>query len=158
MSRERENLRFIDLHSVEVDASLAVTWRALGDLITSFGSNPAWRLGAALLGCRERESLGAADHVGSTIPGFRVIRSEESSVLELEGSHRFSEFTLTFRLDSLESNGSIIAAESRASFPGLHGAAYRALVVGSHGHRVAVGRLLMSVKDMAESRDVDKPT
>jgi hypothetical protein len=44
----------------------------------------------------------------------------------------------------------VLRAESRATFPGLAGAAYRLLVVRSGGHVVAVRRLLSAVRRRAE--------
>jgi hypothetical protein len=43
-----------------------------------------------------------------------------------------------------------VRAETRAAFPGLQGRAYRALVIGTRGHVLAVRRLLRAVKARAE--------
>ena len=68
----------------------------------------------------------------------------------LEGEHRFSRYALIFRLEALPGERSRVRAESRAAFPGLHGRAYRALVIGTRGHVVAVNRLLRAVRARAE--------
>lgn len=141
-----DTLPFIDVHSVVVDASVDDTWRGLVRVLASNGSNPLWLISAAVLGCAERSVRGAPDRVGSTIPGFHVARSEAPLVLRLEGRHRFSEYGLEFRISPLHHRRSEICAETRAAFPGTQGDVYRALVVGSHGHAIAMWRLLELLK------------
>lgn len=64
------------------------------------------------------------------------------------GRHRFSRYALTFRLRDAGA-ATVVTAESRAEFPGVTGTAYRALVVGSGGHVVAVRRMLARVASEA---------
>ena len=87
---------------------------------------------------------------GSTITGFRVTRAVAPDELVLEGEHRFSRYALIFHLEALPHDRCRLRAETRASFPGLRGRAYRALVIGTHGHLVAVKRLLRAVQVGAE--------
>ena len=68
----------------------------------------------------------------------------------LEGEHRFSRYALIFHLDPLPGGRSRVRAETRAAFPGLRGRAYRALVIGTRGHVLAVKRLLRAVRARAE--------
>ena len=72
-------------------------------------------------------------------------------VLALEGRHAFSVYALVFRIAPVGSGSSRLAAESRASFPGPHGRLYRALVIGSRGHVLAVRRILGRVAKRAEA-------
>jgi hypothetical protein len=72
------------------------------------------------------------------------------SQLVLAGRHRFSHYTLTFRLQQIEPERTRLSAESRASFPGVAGGVYRLLVVRSGGHVVAVRRLLAGMKRRVE--------
>jgi hypothetical protein len=71
--------------------------------------------------------------------------------LALEGEHRFSRYELTFRTDRLAQDRSRLRAETRADFPGPAGRVYRALVIGTRGHVVAVRRMLVATKRHAEA-------
>lgn len=144
-----EPLPYIDEHRVTVDASPEVVWRALGEAVSrSFGSRaePVTRL----LGARHHASAGDPLTAGATVPGFRVARAEPARELALEGSHRFSRYALVFRIDALGPERSRLRAETRAVFPGPHGRVYRALVIGTRGHVLAVRRMLAGVRRRAE--------
>jgi hypothetical protein len=80
---------------------------------------------------------------------FRIVRSAAPSALVLRGEHRFARYELAFRIDGEAE--STVRADTRAAFPGALGRAYRAAVIGSGGHRIAVGRLLSAIKRRAES-------
>jgi hypothetical protein len=94
---------------------------------------------------------GLAGEEGSTIVGFRVARSEAPVELALVGRHRFSRYALIFRIDDLGGARSRLRAISRAEFPGVAGAAYRALVIGSRMHVRAVRSILAAVRRRAEA-------
>jgi hypothetical protein len=66
----------------------------------------------------------------------------------LTGEHRFSRYSLTFTL-TRRPDATVLSARTHAQFPGLHGQAYRDLVITSQGHRVLVQRLLRSVRRRA---------
>jgi hypothetical protein len=83
---------------------------------------------------------------GATIAGFRITEFTEPAVLTLEGQHLFSRYALSFALSPHPTGGSRLAAESRAEFPGPHGAAYRLLVISSGFHARGVRHLLTSVR------------
>lgn len=68
----------------------------------------------------------------------------------LVGSHRFSAYALVFRLDELDDRHTRLRAETRALFPSIKGAVYRALVIGTRGHVLVTRRLLCAVKRHAE--------
>jgi hypothetical protein len=93
---------------------------------------------------------GPREEPGSTFAGFHVAHSERPRRWCLDGAHRFSRYALEFRLDELAPDRTYLCAETRAVFPGLDGAFYRMLVIGSGGHREAVRRMLLSVKRRAE--------
>jgi hypothetical protein len=78
-----------------------------------------------------------------------VARSEPPREIALEGSHRFSRYRLAFEIEPAES-GSRIRAVTHAEFPGIRGALYRAMVVGSGGHRIVTTRILRSIARRAE--------
>jgi len=82
--------------------------------------------------------------VGDTIPGFGVVALEPRRSLVLRGAHRFSRYELRFELTD-SGPGSVLHAHTSAIFPGAAGAAYRALVIGTGGHRLAVRSLLARV-------------
>jgi hypothetical protein len=57
---------------------------------------------------------------------------------------------LEFSTAASENAATILRGESRAEFPRLRGKAYRALVIGTRGHVVAMRWLLRSIKQRAE--------
>jgi hypothetical protein len=84
-----------------------------------------------------------------TLPGFAVARAHPPERLELRGEHRFSRYALVFELDSADGSRCTLRAQTWAEFPGITGRAYRAAVIGTHGHRVVVRRLLRRVASRA---------
>ncbi len=82
--------------------------------------------------------------------GFRVASASAGEALALVGTHRFSRYSLTFRLDAAGAGRTRVAAETRAAFPGLRGTIYRGIVIGSRGHVVLVRRMLRAVRSRAE--------
>ncbi|MEU1864550.1 hypothetical protein [Streptomyces gardneri] len=81
---------------------------------------------------------------GAVFPGFRVVRVVPGRELALEGRHRFSVYSLVFRIEELTDGRTRLRAESRAAFPGVAGWVYRALVIGSGGHAAGMRRMLAS--------------
>lgn len=146
-----QSLPFVDEHAVEVAASADQVWQALiGTLERSFDRPGAGRY-ARLVGCADTER---SDHddlsLGSTVPGFHVAALEQGSGLVLAGRHRFSSYLLSFHLDEVGAGRTRLRAETRASFRGVGGRAYRALVIGSRAHRLLVRRLLDGMRRRAE--------
>jgi hypothetical protein len=124
----------LDEHAVDIDAPRAVVWSALLDWrAATFGAISARRV-AALLGCAD-------------VGGFHVAEEVPESVLRLAGRHRFATYELSFRL----TGSTRLIAESRASFPGLAGSVYRALLLGTHGLLLAVRRMLGEIKRRSEA-------
>ncbi len=147
-----EELPPVDEHGTLVLAPQQVVWEALLAVAAGSFSTGMTERGARALGCAQTEASGAIDRIGSTVPGFIVTRVIEPAVLALEGRHRFSRYGLVFRLEPTKDDRTLLRAETRASFPGLKGGVYRALVIGTRGHVVQVNRILRAVRRRAESR------
>ena len=96
------------------------------------------------------EASGEAGEIGATIPGFIVSRSVAPAVLALVGEHRFARYALIFRIDETAAGPVRLRAETRAEFPGRRGRVYRALVIGTKGHRLIVRSVLRSIRNAAE--------
>lgn len=151
MQTDADRLPYVDEHSIEIEAGAQPVWDAALRVVDgSFASTRSSR-GARLLGCAEVDASGPRPlAVGSTVPGFRVETAEPPRELGLGGAHRFSRYALIFRIDALGDGRTRLRAETRAEFPGLRGRAYRALVIGTHGHVLLLRRLLGAVKRRAE--------
>ncbi|HZI92076.1 MAG TPA: hypothetical protein VFD31_10690 [Thermoleophilaceae bacterium] len=145
-------LPFIDEHALAVDAPRERVWQALLEVTPAGleGRGPATF--ARLLGCEPATSSGPRPiDVGSTIPGFAVTEAQRGSRLVLSGRHRFSCYELVFTLREDARSGTRLGAETWAVFPGIHGRAYRAAVIGTRGHVVMVRRMLAAVARRASS-------
>ena len=140
----------IDEHSTEVEAAPAATWRALIAGVPGALSDGGSARFARVLGCDPLHVSGEPGEPGSTFPGFRVIRSDPPRELALEGSHRFSDYTLDFRVEGLGDNRSRLIATTHAAFPGVKGQLYKSAVIRSRAHVLATKRLLRSVGRRAE--------
>lgn len=145
----------VDEHSVVVQAPPEAVWKAT--LTTVEQSFYPLRMVARALGCHDVSVRGPRPlTVGSAFPGFHVVTADAPRELWLAGGHRFSDYALILRLDGLADGTVRLTADSRASFPGLHGTIYRTLVIGSRGHVLAVKRLLAAVKHRAEHRSEEQ--
>ncbi|WP_348537569.1 hypothetical protein [Nocardia cyriacigeorgica] len=113
---------YIEEHARSVDANRDRTWKALLKVV-----------------CR--------DHADpSTVPrGFALDAIDPPRRLALAGGHRFSRYTLTFELDDDGPRHTVVRAATRAEFPGVAGAIYRALVIGSGGHKLVVRTILRRI-------------
>jgi hypothetical protein len=144
-------LPHVDEHAISVDAGAGETWEALLGVVERSFAGGATPRAARALGCEDAGASGPRPlAVGSAIPGFHVAVAEPPAELALLGRHRFSRYALIFRIDPLGPGSSRVRAETRAEFPGLKGAAYRALVIGSRGHVLLTRRLLAAVERRAE--------
>ncbi|WP_280267487.1 hypothetical protein [Nocardia wallacei] len=122
-----ERLPYIDQYSRIVTADRERTWAAL---LRSM--------------CPDPNDLRA----GSA--GFAVGEVNPPRLLTFVGHHRFSRYALAFSLTEADSGHTALTAESRAEFSGPVGRVYRALVIGTGGHRVMVRRLLRRIAAAAE--------
>jgi hypothetical protein len=141
----------IDEHETTIAAGADVVWRILLESFDRSSSRAAFPRYARLVGCADVTASGPRPLAeGSTIPGFRVTAVVPPSELVLEGSHRFSTYAFIFRIEPVGSGQTRLRAETRASFPGWAGRAYRLLVIGTRGHVVAVRLMLSGIKRRAE--------
>jgi Protein of unknown function (DUF2867) len=122
-----ERLPYIDEHAITVDANRAETWSALLRVM-----------------CRD-------PHDPSTVPiGFVLDEARRPARFALKGRHPFAVYRWVFELDETgDDSHTRLRALTWADFPGIHGKVYRALVIGSGGHRVAVRWTLNRVKNTA---------
>ena len=124
-----EELPFVDEHRTVIPRSRERVW----DVLDAYAGR-SLRLSPLLA-----RALGTQPPVG-----FARRRVEAPALLELGGRHRFSTYVLRFELTD-EAGGTLLRAGTYAAFPGLPGRAYRALVIGSHGHAWSVRRMLDAV-------------
>lgn len=116
-----ERLSYIDEHARSVDANRDRAWQAMLRVV-----------------CRD-------PHKPSPPTGFVVDSVAEPHRLALRGQHWFSKYALIFELDEEGPGRTRVRARSYGDFPGLHGRIYRALVVGTGGHRLAVRHMLRRI-------------
>jgi len=140
-------LPYVDRHDVVVRAPALVVWQAVGRCLPRDAST---RVAAVILGTVPPRGHGDPLSVGGAIPGFEVVEAEAGRRLVLAGRHRFSDYALVFELRD-EGAATRLAAITHARFPGIHGRAYRALVIGSGAHRVLVRRWLRRIRSVAEA-------
>ncbi|MFE5943104.1 hypothetical protein [Streptomyces sp. NPDC056480] len=136
-------LPWVDEHVVVVDAGVDEVWSRLLVKVGRSLSTAGGARYARVVGAVPRETGGVRPlGVGSEFPGFRVARLVPGRELALEGRHRFSSYSLVFRVEETADGRCRLRAETRAVFPGAAGRVYRALVIGSGGHAFAMRRLL----------------
>lgn len=144
-------LPYVDEHSRVIAAPPGAVWAALERTVeasVSSGAAPAY---ARAIGCEDREAGGPRPLAeGSAFPGFHVAAARPGEELVLAGSHHFSRYELSFRLDDLGAGGTRLRAVTRAEFPGLHGRLYRAAVIGTRMHVLVTGRILKATARRAE--------
>jgi hypothetical protein len=131
-------LPFVDEISRDVRASPAATFAAVERHVDDLLGRRGTRVVTRALGCEPPE-------------GFAVSESVAPRQLTLDGRHRFSRYRLAFVVEPDGDGGARVRARTYAAFPGLAGRAYRAAVIGSRGHVVAVRRMLRSVARGAEA-------
>lgn len=142
-----ERLLYIDEHSITIEADPERTWELLIGMLARLGSGLPLPMNRALRLQPPRRSgtwRGNAQ-TGDSLPGFRVAESEPSKRLELRGHHRFSTYALIFELTPGGDGETKLSAQTWAAFPGFTGRIYRAMVIGSRGHRLAVWQMLHQV-------------
>lgn len=123
-----ERLPYIDEHAITIDAHRADTWSALLRVM-----------------CRDPQDP-------TTVPvGFVLDEARAPARFALKGRHWFAVYRWVFELDELDGRTRLRAA-TWAAFPGIRGKAYRALVIGTGAHRVAVRWTLKRVAATVHSR------
>ena len=140
------DLPFVDEYQIRISASPESTWQTL--LAEWERPLPVWF--ARLLGCQDSRPAGPRPlQTGSVLVGFHVQEALHAQRLVLAGKHRFARYRLTFHLDP-QAAGTCLRAETRAEFPGWTGALYRALILGSPAHKLAVGWMLWWIRRRAQ--------
>jgi hypothetical protein len=129
-------LPFIDDHRVIVRAPTQQTWDAVSKLARRLAERPAPRRFVTLWQLEP--------------PSGFAITSSSSERIVLVGRHRFARYELAFELRPTD-NGVEVSGRTSAEFPGAAGRLYRALVIGSGGHGVAVRAMLGRMRQAAES-------
>jgi len=141
-----DDLPFVDENAVVIDAPPQAVWEVLVHVAPRDFQGRVAESGARVLGCRYTASSGPGPlEPGSTFPGFMVARMEPLRLLSLEGRHRFSRYRLEYALDDLGDGRTRLRAGTWAAFDGLHGRAYRAAVIGTRFHVLALRRTLGAV-------------
>jgi hypothetical protein len=128
---DQSGLPYVDEHRIEIAAPRDLVWTALRRYADS-----SLRLAGPM-----RLLLRAEPPAG-----FAVAREVPNRHLALAGRHRFSRYLLAFDLADGADGTTVLSARSHAAFPGPHGRAYRALVIGTRGHVVAVKHILRGVR------------
>ena len=125
-----ERLPYIDEHAITIDANREETWSALLRVMCRDPLNPA------------------------TVPiGFALDEARPYDRFALKGRHPFAVYQLVFELENDRApRRTRVRALTWAAFPGLHGKVYRALVIGTGGHRLAVRGMLKRVAAEAHRR------
>ncbi|HZQ33128.1 MAG TPA: hypothetical protein VFB19_15505 [Mycobacterium sp.] len=117
-----EQLPYIDEHAITVPANRAQTWSALLKVMCRNPNDP------------------------STVPfGFVLDETAAPEKFALKGRHPFAIYRWVFELDDDGPQRTRVRALTWAAFPGLKGTLYRALVIGTGGHRVAVRMTLRRI-------------
>ena len=124
-------LAFVDEHLQPVGASVDATWEAVVDVMTAPPSGPAEGY-ARLVRARD----GRPFEVAASVPPRRLV---------LVGEHRFARYSLVLTVDELRPGLTAVRAQTWAAFPGALGRLYRAMVIGSRGHVVAVRWMLARI-------------
>ncbi|WP_454859274.1 SRPBCC family protein [Promicromonospora soli] len=134
--------RYRDVRATSIAAPPDVAWRAVLDQVEVLGPARYVRL----IGCRDTQARGPRPlAAGSAVPGFRVTTADPPHQLVLDGVHRFSVYTLTFRLVP-DGAGTRLEAHTDATFPGVLGAIYRLLVIDSRFHKLATRSIVARIQ------------
>ncbi|MGW4562534.1 hypothetical protein ACWEN3_09065 [Streptomyces sp. NPDC004561] len=139
-------LPYVDTHTTVVPAGADVVWRAIGEVLEGSFAGRAGAAYARLVKVADHTVAGPRPPaVGSTVRGFRVTAADPERELVLTGRHRFSAYTLAFRLEPDGPGRTRVGAETRAVFPGPAGRLYRLLVIRSGAHAAVMRRMLASI-------------
>jgi hypothetical protein len=130
-------LPYIDTHTVTVAAATEEAFDAVARTIPRAGSSGPFSLYARLIGCEHGKP-------------FSIAESRRPTQLVLTGRHRFSRYELAFQFAPHGPASTVVSATTHASFPGVGGQLYRAAVIGSGGHRLAMRRMLADLRRRTE--------
>ena len=125
------DLPFIDEHTTVVPAPADATWTAARDVLN---------VPLRGLGLRYARLI--------QVRGDRVFTLEDAQPpvrLGLTGRHRFSRYALTVTLRAVDPHRTEVTARTDAEFPGAAGRVYRALVIDSRAHVLAMRFVLRRI-------------
>ncbi|MBJ8346201.1 hypothetical protein [Antrihabitans sp. YC2-6] len=121
-----ERLPYIDEHATTVNSDRQRAWAAVVKTVCRNPADP------------------------STVPpGFVLDIATPPERFALKGRHPFSRYALIFELDEDGPGRTVVRAQTWAEFPGIHGRIYKALVIGSGGHKIVVRRMLRRIAAVA---------
>jgi hypothetical protein len=149
-----EALPAIDDLTMRITATPEDAWRALLGTMRSQTAIELPRVLVRVWGLQEAKRVGEwrdVVSVGDSVLGFAVAAAQAPSSLTLRGSHRFSRYELRFELEPAGPEELVVHAKTSAEFPGVLGRIYRALVIGTGGHRFATRRMLSSIARRSRS-------
>lgn len=129
-------LPFVDSHAIHVDAGAERVAEAMRFVALKLAKKPAPRPFIALWRL-EPEA------------GFAVKEATDQRFV-LAGRHRFSSYELVFEV-AADGDGATLRALTYAEFPGAPGRLYRAAVIGTGGHGIAVRSMLSKIRRRAEA-------
>ena len=131
-----EALPVVDEHSRDVRADPERVWDALMRFVHGPLARPAPRAFVSLWNLQPAS-------------GFDVAEEAAPRHVVLRGHHRFSHYELAFDV-APGPDGATVSARTSAVFTGIAGTFYRALVIGTGGHRLAVHHMLRQIGRTAE--------
>lgn len=139
-----DSLPIVDEHSRNVHAEPDRVWDAVMRLVHGPLARPAPR---AFVSLWNLEPVSGFDIADETAPRHVALR----------GRHRFSRYELAF---DVVSGPDVVTVRARTSaeFPGIAGAVYRVLVIGTGGHRLAVRHMLREIARSAERASEPRPS
>jgi hypothetical protein len=127
------DLPFVDERSITIAAPRDRVWYTLHDFVTRTL-------------CRsERRVLDRVLDTGSP-GGFEIAAAVPTERLTLSGQHRFARYVLAFDVSDTVDDGTLLRAQTYATFPGRRGQMYESLVIRTRFHVVATNRLLRSIR------------
>jgi hypothetical protein len=142
-----DSLPKVDEHATVIETAPHDVWPHLLHVVQETFDSTAMSTYARLVRAADPAASGPRPLAkGSTLPGFHVTAAHPARELALRGSHRFSTYALTFRMEPVEPGRTRLRAETRAVFPGLAGGLYRQLLLRSGGHVLGVRRMLARVR------------
>jgi hypothetical protein len=144
-------LPFVDAWTIDIEAPPRVVWDTLLASVPGARSGLGLRAWAALWGADPAESNGLASHVlGAERPGFVVAEVVPTTTYALAGRHRFARYQVAFGITQRGAGYSRLTAETFASFPGMGGRLYRALVISAKSHALVMWVIMRVLRRRAE--------
>ena len=126
------SLPLLDEHSAIVQGSASAVWEAVRHYALGLAQSDRTLVGRIL---------------GPEPPsGFDVAEEVEGERIALTGRHRFARYRLVFELAARPGNTTRLSVLSFAVFPGARGRLYRALLMGTGGHVLAVRHMVRTIQ------------